>query len=103
MNIRNDGGLKNHTIYFGLKINVISIFVVYTGEKQIQSLKEQINRCHMEEMMVKLKIEQMKKLTHNECEKVFSLAQQREELNLVRFEIYYKCIYNIIISKKNHV
>lgn len=99
LNIRNDGGSKNHTVFSGLKINVILIFVVCVGEKQIQSLKEQIHRCHMEEMMVKLKVEQMKKLTHNECEKVFSLAQQREELTLVRFEIYYESIYNIIISK----
>jgi len=37
----------------------------------------------MEEMMVKLKIEQMKKLTDNESDKVYSLAQQREELTLV--------------------
>lgn len=56
-----------------------------TGEKQIQQLKEQNHRYHMEEMMVKLKVEQMKKLTENECEKVYSLAQQREELTSVRF------------------
>ncbi|XP_025198104.1 LOW QUALITY PROTEIN: coiled-coil domain-containing protein 39-like [Melanaphis sacchari] len=52
------------------------------GVKQIQVLKETNHRYHMEEMMVKLKIEQMKKLTDNECEKVYSLAQQREELTV---------------------
>ncbi|XP_026819655.1 coiled-coil domain-containing protein 39-like [Rhopalosiphum maidis] len=52
------------------------------GVKQIQVLKETNHRYHMEEMMVKLKIEQMKKLTDNECEKVYSLAQQREELTM---------------------
>jgi len=51
--------------------------------KQIQVLKETNHRYHMEEMMVKLKIEQMKKLTNNECDKVYSLAQQREELTVV--------------------
>lgn len=39
----------------------------------------------MEEMMAKLKVEQMKKLTDNECEKVYSLAQQRDEMTMVRF------------------
>lgn len=58
------------------------------GEKQIQLLKEQNHRYHMEEMMVNLKVEQMKKLTDNECEKVYSLAQQREELTWVRYTIY---------------
>lgn len=53
------------------------------GIKQIQVLKETNHRYHMEEMMVKLKIEQMKKLTDNESDKVYSLAQQREELTLV--------------------
>ncbi|XP_022180530.1 coiled-coil domain-containing protein 39-like isoform X1 [Myzus persicae] len=52
------------------------------GVKQIQVLKETNHRYHMEEMMVKLKIEQMKKLTNNECDKVYSLAQQREELTM---------------------
>lgn len=55
------------------------------GEKQIQQLKAQNHRYHMEKMMVNLKVEQMKKLTDNECEKVYSLAQQREELTSVRF------------------
>ncbi|KAF0760526.1 Uncharacterized protein FWK35_00012662, partial [Aphis craccivora] len=58
------------------------------GVKQIQALKETNHRYHMEEMMVKLKIEQMKKLTDNECEKVYSLAQQREELTMLT------CIYD---------
>lgn len=70
-------------------------FIYNKGVKQIQALKETNHRYHMEEMMVKLKIEQMKKLTDNECEKVYSLAQQREELTMV-----YKCFliknhYNI--------
>lgn len=60
----------------------------FIGEKQIQQLKEQNHRYHMEEMMVKLKVEQMKKLTENECEKVYSLAQQREELTSVGFTKY---------------
>lgn len=58
-------------------------FIYNKGVKQIQALKETNHRYHMEEMMVKLKIEQMKKLTDNECEKVYSLAQQREELTMV--------------------
>lgn len=57
--------------------------MISIGEKQIQQLQEQNHRYHMEEMMVKLKVEQMKKLTENECEKVYSLAQQREELTSV--------------------
>lgn len=38
----------------------------------------------MEEMMTKLKMEQMMKLTNNECKKVYSLEQQRNELTEVR-------------------
>ncbi|VVC43706.1 Hypothetical protein CINCED_3A017141 [Cinara cedri] len=50
------------------------------GEKQIELLKEQNHRYHMDQMMAELKVEQMKKMTDNECEKVYSLAQQREEM-----------------------
>jgi len=71
-----------------LELNKLTVFFVLfsthnIGVKQIQVLKETNHRYHMEEMMVKLKIEQMKKLTDNECDKVYSLAQQREELTLV--------------------
>lgn len=60
------------------------LFTTYNiGVKQIQVLKQTNHRYHMEKMMVKLKIEQMKKLTDNECAKVYSLAQQREELTMV--------------------
>lgn len=39
----------------------------------------------MEFMMANIKLEQMKKLTDNECEKVYTLSQQRQELTEVRF------------------
>lgn len=64
-----------------------SPFILRIDEKQIQSLKEQSHRYHMEEMMVKLKVEQMRKMTENECEKVYTLAQQRDELTAVSFTI----------------
>lgn len=60
--------------------------MLHIGEKQIQLLKEQSHRYHMEEIMMKLKVEQMKKWTEKECEKVYSLAQQREELTAVCYE-----------------
>lgn len=63
------------------------MFYLSLGEKQIKSLKEQNHRCHMEEMLAELKMEQMKKLTNNECEKVYSLAQQRDEITSVRFSM----------------
>lgn len=66
-----------------MDLSVIIFSFICVGEKQIQTLKEQSRRYYMEEMMVKLKLEQMKKMTDNECEKVYSLAQQKEELILV--------------------
>ncbi|VVC44037.1 Hypothetical protein CINCED_3A009069 [Cinara cedri] len=51
------------------------------GEKQIQLLEEQCNRNRIEDRMMKFKVEQIKKMMDNECEKVYSLAQQRDEIN----------------------
>lgn len=68
-----------------ITLDVFFFFVSCTDEKQIQSLKDQINRNHMEFMMANIKLEQMKKLTDNECEKVYTLSQQRQELTEVRF------------------
>ncbi|XP_050422642.1 coiled-coil domain-containing protein 39-like [Adelges cooleyi] len=50
------------------------------GVKQIKSLKEQNHHHHMEELMLKFKVAQMKKSMDHECEKMHSLARQREEL-----------------------
>jgi len=67
---------------------VYLLFVFFSvEEKQIQSLKEQNHRHHMDEMMVKLKMEQMIKMTNNECRKVYSLEQQRDEITEVRLLI----------------
>lgn len=60
------------------------MFFHLIGEKQIKSLMEQNHHHHMEEMMTKLKMEQMMKLMNNECKKVYSLEQQRNELTEVR-------------------
>lgn len=65
-------------------VQIIFVFFFFcTGEKQIQLLEERNHRHHMEEMMIKLKIEQMKKLTDNECKKMSSLEQQQNELTEV--------------------
>lgn len=90
LNVHNEGGsmyFYHRSGIYELKINNIShfFFVSCIGEKQIQSLKDQMNRSHMEFMMANIKLEQMKKLTDNECEKVYSLSQQRQELTEVRF------------------
>lgn len=66
--------------------NIYYFYFLHIGEKQIQLLKEENHRYHMEEIMMKLKVEQMKKWTEKECEKVYSLAQQREELTAVRLK-----------------
>ncbi|XP_025423908.1 coiled-coil domain-containing protein 39-like isoform X2 [Sipha flava] len=60
---------------------VEELFIRNAGdEKEIQSLKEKNHRYHMEEMMMKLRMEQIKKLTENECKKVYTIAQQRDEI-----------------------
>lgn len=88
LNILNEGGTPRHATNVGFKLcsNVVSYAWCFhlIGEKQIQSLKEQNYRHHMEEMMTKLKMEQMMKLMNNECKKVYSLEQQRNELTEVR-------------------
>ncbi|XP_050529073.1 coiled-coil domain-containing protein 39-like isoform X2 [Daktulosphaira vitifoliae] len=48
--------------------------------KEIQQLKDQNQQCHMEELLLKLKVAQIKKIMDDECEKAFSLSKQREEL-----------------------
>lgn len=80
---RNAGGLYIHVVVENIKLIIFFIFH-RVGEKEIQSLKEKNHRYHMEEMMVKLKMEQIKKLTENECKRVYTMAQQRDEITWVR-------------------
>jgi hypothetical protein len=44
----------------------------------------------MEEMMMKLRMEQIKKLTENECKKVYTIAQQRDEITWVCVVVRYQ-------------
>lgn len=80
--------LKYFSINFKIKFScTFFITIMNLGEKQVQSLKEQNNRYHLEEMMMKLKMEQMMKLTKNECKKIYSLEQQRNELTQVDMSV----------------
>lgn len=57
------------------------------GEKQIKLLEDDCQQNRIEEKMLKFKIDHIKKMMDNECEKVYSLAQQRDEISAVSFSI----------------